>query len=424
VVHSGFNDRRNEENRKGTFRGKVPHSSQEQATGDFDNITNLRQRVTDDSVITEPSANITGPVVAIPLAPKIRNNGHQCYIIALIQAFFVVGGIISSDCPSPNSPWKDLLLELLCRNYGEEEYDLEEKYYDLFMYNASVMAEMDPAEIIDNNMEFLHPLFEFNTRISKELINNGNTPTFSKLVYHGRSDIRGTYQSNIVLSDDAILEKFSQFRQEFQVASEIFSSQIHVERSLLIGLPPYEDQDELCGNNGQLAETFLHYLENSFGNDGHQGEKFHELDWTKDATSGEDVKILYYVDLDVKHFLVNRDSPKLLMIKFQLSSVNAVGELEKLLVHPRFHVIIPLSLNWLDSEYELIAIIMHHGPNLQSGHYTTLTYHQRKGLWLHADDAKLVWLREGEIPAQCKSSIPNRSIRRNAHPYMLFFRKR
>ena len=145
---------------------------------------------------------------------------------------------------------------------------------------------------------------------------------------------------------------------------------------------------------------------------------------TIDAATGEDVRTVYSVDMHVQRSFVNDDLPAIMAVRFNLFEFNYGGNvMEKKSIYPEFHVMIPLLFKWLDCEYELRSIIIHIGNEFDRGHFTTFSFHNLKQKWLYVDDAKLKWLKQGEIPAQCKSKIPNRAVKSNGHPYMLFFQK-
>lgn len=97
--------------------------------------------------------------------PKIKNRGNQCYIIALIQALFLIRDIITtSGCVNNVSNKQLLLLELLHQNCDEDDsYELDTKYYDLFMYDDQEMAQQDPSEILESKIDFfVNNLLNFN----------------------------------------------------------------------------------------------------------------------------------------------------------------------------------------------------------------------------------------------------------------------
>ena len=361
------------------------------------------------------AAQIVSAVLAAPSMPKsppkIKNNGNQCYIIALIHSFHSIRDIIFEESLNP-TPSEKLLLELLNRDYpdnSQSSYDLETKYDDLFMYDGT---QMDVCEIINLKMEFLNHLREFKYTLTRQFVNNGEVPTFSKLIYNGLTDNRGTFEHNIVLDDDINLI-YTLFKDNWQQNPDATSSRIHKEHSVSITLQTFEEQQRL-GN-----VSFDNYFEASIFNDGKQQCSFHEVGWEKDAENGEDVKTIYYVDMENKRQLLHNDPPKVLMVTFKLFT--AAGD--KLLIHPEFHMKIPLLFNWLHCEYMLSAIIIHHEPTMHAGHYTSYSFDQHRQLWLYADNDKLSWLKQGDIPAVCKPGTPNRNLKKNHFPYILFFRK-
>ena len=131
--------------------------------------------------------------------------------------------------------------------------------------------------------------------------------------------------------------------------------------------------------------------------------------------TGEDLKSIYSVDMETKLHLINDDPPEVLMVRFQLFSSGP--KCAKLLIHLEFHVMIPLLFNWLNCDYELCAMIIHHGSDMGTGHFSSLTYHQQRQLWLFADNDKLSWLKQGGIPTACKAKTSSRYLKCNHFPY-------
>lgn len=72
--------------------------------------------------------------------------------------------------------------------------------------------------------------------------------------------------------------------------------------------------------------------------------------------------------------------------------------------------------------YKLFAVVYHHGPKAEKGHYTTCVFHG--GFWVHLDDTKVSSIDERhvlDIADYC--SMNNNSNLDHRVPYLLFYRR-
>lgn len=104
--------------------------------------------------------------------------------------------------------------------------------------------------------------------------------------------------------------------------------------------------------------------------------------------------------------------PKNLMIQLQRWCHNGQKNL--------LHVTTPEKFCFPDTEsrYQLMAVIMHHGTTLHTGHYTAYVRHSHiSGIWFDADDDHVKQIK----PNICDAIKHAMDIRHDSTPYMLIY---